>query len=82
MTQDAAAVKIRVATMEDQPSMVSLINEAFVVETFLEGERTSAPEIRALFETGEFLLAIASGVPVASVIPKCAAKADTSECCR
>lgn len=53
--------------MEDQPTMVSLINEAFVVETFLDGERTSAPEIRALLETGEFFLAIANGVPVASV---------------
>jgi GNAT superfamily N-acetyltransferase len=67
MMQDAVSVMIRVATIEDQPSMVSLINEAFVVETFLEGERTSAPEIRAMFETGEFLLAIADGVLVASV---------------
>src|SRR6266404_7691369 len=67
MTQDPASVTIRVATIEDQPSMVSLINEAFVVETFLEGERTSAPELRAMFETGEFLLAFANGVMVASV---------------
>jgi GNAT superfamily N-acetyltransferase len=47
--------------------MVWLINEAFLVETFLEGERTSATEIQAMFETGEFLLAIANGVLVASV---------------
>jgi ribosomal protein S18 acetylase RimI-like enzyme len=67
MMQDAVSLMIRVATIEDQPSMVSLINEAFLVETFLEGERTSAPEIRAMFETGEFLLAIADGVLVASV---------------
>ncbi len=67
MTQDAAFVAIRVASIEDKPSLVSLVNEAFTVETFLEGERTSAPEIRAMFETGEFLLAIANGVPVASV---------------
>jgi len=65
--QDPASVTIRVATTEDQPSMVALINQAFVVETFLEGERTSAPELRAMFETGEFLLAIASGLMVASV---------------
>jgi GNAT superfamily N-acetyltransferase len=58
---------IRVATIEDEPSMVPLINEAFVVETFLEGERTSAPEIRAMFGTGEFLLAIGNGIVVASV---------------
>ena len=67
MAQDPASVTIRLATIEDQTSMVSLINEAFVVETFLEGERTSAPELRAMFETGEFLLAIANGVMVASV---------------
>jgi GNAT superfamily N-acetyltransferase len=65
--QDAAPVTIRVATIADQPSMVSLINDAFLVETFLEGERTSAPELRAMFDTGEFLLAIAYNVMVASV---------------
>ena len=58
---------IRLATPEDQPSMLSLINQAFVVETFLEGERTSAPEIQAMLDTGEFLLAIANDVIVASV---------------
>jgi GNAT superfamily N-acetyltransferase len=67
MMPAAASVMIRLATVEDQPSMVSLINEAFVVEIFLEGERTSAPEIQAMFATGEFLLAIANGVLVASV---------------
>ena len=65
--QDASSVTIRAATLEDQPSMVSLINEAFVVETFLEGERTSAPELRAMFDAGEFLLALANDVMVASV---------------
>jgi GNAT superfamily N-acetyltransferase len=67
MTQDATSLTMRLASIKDQPSMVSLINEAFVVETFLEGERTSAPELREMFETGEFLLAIANGVMVASV---------------
>jgi GNAT superfamily N-acetyltransferase len=67
MTLDAASTTIRSAMIEDRHFMVSLINEAFTVETFLEGERTSAPEIRAMFETGEFLLAIANGVLVASV---------------
>jgi ribosomal protein S18 acetylase RimI-like enzyme len=67
MMQDAVSVMIRAAAIEDQPSMVSLINQAFVVESFLEGERTSAPEIQAMFETGVFLLAIADGAPVASV---------------
>ena len=67
MAQDSACVAIRVATIEDQPSMVSLINQAFAVETFLDGQRTSAPEIRAMFDTGEFLLAIANDVMVASV---------------
>lgn len=67
MTQDAASVKIRIATIEDQPSMVLLINQAFVVERFLEGERTSAPEIQVLFGSGEFLVAIANDILVASV---------------
>jgi GNAT superfamily N-acetyltransferase len=67
MMQDAASVMIRLATIEDQPSMVSLINQAFAIETFLDGQRTSAPEIRAMFETGEFLLAIANNVLAASV---------------
>jgi ribosomal protein S18 acetylase RimI-like enzyme len=67
MLRDLASVTIRRAIIEDQPSMVPLINQAFVVETFLEGERTSAPEIQAMFVTGEFLLAIANDVIVASV---------------
>jgi len=67
MTQDAASVTIRLATIEDQPSMVSLINRAFAIETFLDGQRTSVAEIQAMFATGEFLVAIANDVLVASV---------------
>lgn len=67
MTQDAASAVIRLATIEDQPSMVSLINQAFAIETFLDGQRTSAPEIRTMFGTGEFLVGIANDVLVASV---------------
>ncbi len=67
MMRDAASVMIRLATIDDEPSMVSLINQAFAIETFLDGQRTSAPEIRAMFGTGEFLLAIANDVLVASV---------------
>jgi GNAT superfamily N-acetyltransferase len=67
MMQDAASVMIRLATIEDEPSMVSLINQAFAVEPFLDGQRTSAPEIQAMFGTGEFLVAIANDVLVASV---------------
>jgi GNAT superfamily N-acetyltransferase len=58
---------IRVATIADQPSIVSLTNQAFAIETFLDGERTSALEIEAMFGTGEFLAAIANDVLVASV---------------
>ena len=67
MMQDPASVTIRVATIEDQPSMVSLINQAFAIETFLDGQRTSASEIQEMFGTGEFLVAIAGDVLVASV---------------
>ena len=65
--QDAASVTIRIATIEDQSSIVSLVNQAFAIETFLDGERTSAPEIQMMFGTGEFLVAIANDVAVASV---------------
>lgn len=65
--QNAASVTIRVATIEDEPCLVSLINQAFAIETFLDGERTSAREIQSMFGTGEFLVAIANDVTVASV---------------
>jgi len=58
---------IRVASIEDQPAIVALVNQAFSVEIFLEGERTSAPEIQAMSGAGEFLVAIADDVIVASV---------------
>jgi GNAT superfamily N-acetyltransferase len=67
MMQDPASVTIRLATLEDQPSIVALINQAFAIETFLDGQRTSAPEIRAMFATGDFLLAVANDAMVASV---------------
>lgn len=67
MTQDTTSVAIRVAAIDDQPFLVSLINQAFMVESFMEGERTDAPEIREMFGKGEFLLAIANGVLAASV---------------
>ena len=67
MMRDPESVMIRLATIEDQAAMVSLTNQAFAIETFLDGERTSAPEIAAMFGTGEFLIAIAYDVLVASV---------------
>jgi GNAT superfamily N-acetyltransferase len=67
MMQNAVSVTIRVATIEDQASLVSLINQAFAIETFLDGERTSAPEIQAMFGNGEFLVAIANDITVALV---------------
>ena len=67
MIQGAASVMIRVATIADQPAIVSLTNQAFAVEPFLDGERTSGPEIEAMFGTGEFLVAIAKDILVASV---------------
>ncbi len=67
MTQDAASVTIRLATVADETSMVSLINRAFAIETFLDGQRTSAPEIRSMFGTGEFLVAVTNDILIASV---------------
>jgi N-acetylglutamate synthase-like GNAT family acetyltransferase len=56
-------MKIRVATSEDVPAIVALVNLAFGrAEAFLVyGDRTNAPEIAARFQTGMFLLAEEAG---------------------
>ena len=48
---------IRLATPADRPRLISLINSAFAIETFLEGTRTDDQRLTAMMEKGEILLA-------------------------
>ena len=48
---------IRVARSEDIPSIVRLVNAAFIVESFFKiGDRTNSQEVRAMMRRGEFHL--------------------------
>jgi len=50
-------VQLRLAEAADTEELVRLINEAFAVEKIvIEGERIDSEKVRALFETGNFLL--------------------------
>jgi predicted N-acetyltransferase YhbS len=49
---------MREATAADIPTIVGLVNAAFLVEArFIRGDRTSAPEIEAMLGRGGFLVA-------------------------
>lgn len=48
---------IRLATSEDRPRLIPLINAAFAIETFLEGTRTDDERLTAMMQKGEILLA-------------------------
>jgi N-acetylglutamate synthase-like GNAT family acetyltransferase len=50
-------VHLRLAEAADTEALVRLINEAFAVEKIvIEGQRIDSEKVRALFETGNFLL--------------------------
>jgi N-acetylglutamate synthase-like GNAT family acetyltransferase len=50
-------VHLRLAEAADTEALVRLINQAFAVEKIvIEGERIDSEKVRALFETGNFLL--------------------------
>lgn len=51
-------VQIRLATRDDIPGIVSLVNRAFEVELFfLNGDRTSVENVTEMMAKGEYLLA-------------------------
>jgi GNAT superfamily N-acetyltransferase len=53
-----AQIALRTGTSEDAAAIAALINQAFSVEKFfVEGERTSADEVRQMMARGEFLIA-------------------------
>jgi GNAT superfamily N-acetyltransferase len=47
---------IRIATAADIPAIVAVVNSAFEVETFFDGERTDEKNISEMMQKGEFLL--------------------------
>jgi predicted N-acetyltransferase YhbS len=50
-------VRVRLAEAADSEALVGLINAAFAVEKIvIEGQRIDSLKLRALFETGKFLL--------------------------
>jgi GNAT superfamily N-acetyltransferase len=57
----------RVATAEDVPRIVSLLNAAFAMErAFIDRDRTSVPEITRYMTTGTFFVSDADGAALAS----------------
>jgi GNAT superfamily N-acetyltransferase len=47
---------VRIATPQDIPAMSSVVNPAFAVETFLDGERTNPRQLAEMMKKGIFLL--------------------------
>jgi predicted N-acetyltransferase YhbS len=47
----------RLATAADRPRLISLINAAFAIETFLEGTRTDDVRLAGMMQKGEILTA-------------------------
>lgn len=52
----ATSFVVRMATPRDIPAMVPLINAAFGIEGFLEGERTNKSQLAEMVNKGIFLL--------------------------
>jgi predicted N-acetyltransferase YhbS len=56
-SQSSPEFRIRLAEASDTDALVRLINAAFVVEKVaIEGNRIDSEKLRALFESGKFLL--------------------------
>lgn len=53
---DHSKLRVRVASVSDCGALASLINSAFAIEKFLEGERTDEEQLRAMMQKGQFLL--------------------------
>jgi ribosomal protein S18 acetylase RimI-like enzyme len=65
---DSSALRVRPATAADRPALLSLINTAFSIETFLDGTRTDDAHLADMMEKGSILVAEnGSGGLVASI---------------
>jgi sugar-phosphatase len=61
-------LRVRVASVADCGALAALINSAFAIEKFLEGERTDEKQLREMMQKGQFLLGCdGAGQLVASV---------------
>jgi N-acetylglutamate synthase-like GNAT family acetyltransferase len=60
-------VTIRTANKHDLPRLVPLINQAFAIETFLDGTRTDEQRLSATMDKGDFLIAERNGQALACV---------------
>ena len=56
-SQPGLSIHFRIATAADRPRLISLINSAFSVETFIDGTRTDDEHLAATMEKGSILLA-------------------------
>ncbi len=62
------AISVRRAQPSDAPALAALVNRAYAVEKFfVDGDRTSADEIRQVMSTGAFLVLEAKGAIAAAV---------------
>jgi len=53
----ALSASVRRATVADAPAIAALVNQAYVIETFfVDGDRTSAADIIAMMQTGQFIV--------------------------
>ena len=50
-------LRFRLATEEDRPRLIAMINAAFAIETFLDSTRTDETRLAALMDKGSLLLA-------------------------
>jgi predicted N-acetyltransferase YhbS len=69
VTNDTSSrARPRTATAADAEALAALVNRAFLVERFfVEGDRTSADEVRGLLSRGAFLSIDDGGAPIACV---------------
>jgi GNAT superfamily N-acetyltransferase len=53
---EESKLTVRVAAVADCGALAALINSAFAIEKFLEGERTDEEQLKTMMQKGEFLL--------------------------
>jgi GNAT superfamily N-acetyltransferase len=53
---DIGRTSIRIASDADRDAMVSVINDAFAIETFFEGPRTNIDQLSRMMQKGIFLI--------------------------
>ncbi len=67
MADEHSTTRVRLATPADADAMISVVNAAFAIETFLDGTRTDHERMAEIMQRGEFLLAESAGRVVGCV---------------